>query len=359
LRQAIWSLGAEPRQLASGKLASESTLEDMIVAAPAILGEPWLLIGRQEITRFNGRVDLLALAPDASLVLIEIKRDRTPRDVVAQALDYASWVETLDADAIAAIYRRFRPDADLATDFRTRFGIPLEEDLLNQTHRIVIVAGQLDDDSERIVRYLAERGIAIDVLCFQVFQCGEETLLARAWLGAASDSEPVPPQQAAVAASEPWNGQFYASFGDGASRSWDEARRWGFISAGGAAWYSKTLHLLRPGDRVWVKSPDHGFLGVGHVTTTATPARAFRVREPNGREVPILEVLSGGQYHREFVDDDERCEWFVGIQWEKAIDRAEGIREIGLFGNQNTVCRPTTPKWRATVERLRQRFGVS
>ena len=30
--------------------------------------------------------------------------------------------------------------------------------------------------------------------------------------------------------------------------------------------------------------------------------------------------------------------------------------EPGLFGNQNTVCRPTARKWRSTVERLKQRF---
>ncbi|MFC7694153.1 hypothetical protein ACFQY5_36115 [Paeniroseomonas aquatica] len=30
--------------------------------------------------------------------------------------------------------------------------------------------------------------------------------------------------------------------------------------------------------------------------------------------------------------------------------------EIGLFGNQNTVCKPTTPKWRSTVERLKTHF---
>ena len=35
---------------------------------------------------------------------------------------------------------------------------------------------------------------------------------------------------------------------------------------------------------------------------------------------------------------------------------SEAVREIGMFGNQNTVCRPTTPKWRWTIERLKQRF---
>ena len=27
-----------------------------------------------------------------------------------------------------------------------------------------------------------------------------------------------------------------------------------------------------------------------------------------------------------------------------------------MFGNQNTVCKPTTPKWRSTVERLKAHF---
>jgi hypothetical protein len=34
----------------------------------------------------------------------------------------------------------------------------------------------------------------------------------------------------------------------------------------------------------------------------------------------------------------------------------KAVREIGLFGNQNTVCKPTTPKWRSTVERLKEKF---
>lgn len=57
-----------------------------------------MLIGRQQATGFGGRIDLLAVAPDGSLVLIELKRDRTPREVVAQALHYAGWVEKLRAE---------------------------------------------------------------------------------------------------------------------------------------------------------------------------------------------------------------------------------------------------------------------
>jgi hypothetical protein len=48
-----------------------------------------MLIGRQEDTGLGGRVDLLAVAPDGAVVLIELKRERTPREVLAQAVDYS------------------------------------------------------------------------------------------------------------------------------------------------------------------------------------------------------------------------------------------------------------------------------
>lgn len=50
---------------------------------------------------------------------------------------------------------------------------------------------------------------------------------------------------------------------------------------------------------------------------------------------------------------------FVPVQWEKTVPLERAVQEIGFFGNQNTVCKPTTPKWRSTVERLKERFGVA
>ena len=38
----------------------------MIVSSPEILSREWMLIGRQEPTGLGGRIDLLAIAPDAS-----------------------------------------------------------------------------------------------------------------------------------------------------------------------------------------------------------------------------------------------------------------------------------------------------
>ena len=357
IRNAIWTVGDKPQPLAEARLPSERVLEDMIVAAPRILSDEWMLIGRQERTGNGGIIDLLAIAPDGALVLIELKRDRTPREVVAQAIDYACWVEGLEADEIAAVYARFAPGRNLSGDFQAFFGQPLDEDQLNQDHEIVIVATHLDDSSERIVEYLNQRGIPINVLCFQIFIHGEQQLLSRAWL-----LDPVETQVSVVTQTkrgtrerEPWNGEFYACFGHGSTRSWDEGRRYGFICAGGGSWYSNTLNLLSIGDRVWVKAPGYGFVGVGEVTGPREPITEFRITAEGG-ERPALETLNGATYHREFAHDEDRREYFVPVRWLHSVPLDQAVNDIGLFGNQNTVCKPTTPKWRTTVERLKERW---
>jgi hypothetical protein len=85
------------------------------------------------------------------------------------------------------------------------------------------------------------------------------------------------------------------------------------------------------------------------------PASTFKVSTPDG-ELPILQVAKRGSYLRDSVNDPERCEYFVPMQWLQTVPLEKAVREIGLFGNQNTVCKPTTPKWRSTVERLKEKF---
>jgi len=45
----------------------------------------------------------LALDQDANLIVMELKRDKTPRDIIAQVLDYGSWVRELKADRLGQI----------------------------------------------------------------------------------------------------------------------------------------------------------------------------------------------------------------------------------------------------------------
>jgi hypothetical protein len=351
IKHAIWKVGTKPAQIRSGTLSSEQQLEEMIVAEPSILSPEWMLIGRQESTVFGGRIDLLAIAPDASLVLIELKRDRTPREIVAQALDYASWLERLEADEVAAIYRRFSSGGDLGAAFQQRFGQPLDADDLNASHQIIIVAAELDDSTERIIGYLNEREIPINVLFFQVFEHGTDRLLSRAWM-----IDPAETQSNAVTSSakggerQPWNGEVFVSFGGGCD--WEDARKLGFISAGGGNWYTRTLRMLKPNDRIWVRIPGVGYVGVGRVVDAVTPGDAFTV-EHEGALKPVFDALRNGDDLRAQAQDPERAEHFVRVQWLDTVSEGQAFDELGLFGNQNTVCKPTTPQWPSTIERLK------
>ncbi|HEX3446497.1 MAG TPA: hypothetical protein VHS80_17415 [Chthoniobacterales bacterium] len=92
--------------------------------------------GQQEDTGRGGRIDLLGIAPDGALVLIELKRSRTPREVVAQALDYAGWVEELSGERIAEIFSRFSGGKNFQTEFKDCFGVEMDEDSLSSSrHR--------------------------------------------------------------------------------------------------------------------------------------------------------------------------------------------------------------------------------
>lgn len=63
----------------------ESRLEELIEADPAILGEPVLFIGRQVPTAHGRYIDLLGVDANGGLHVLEFKRNRTPRDVVASS----------------------------------------------------------------------------------------------------------------------------------------------------------------------------------------------------------------------------------------------------------------------------------
>ena len=91
---------------------------------------------------------------------------KTPRDVVAQAIDYASWVVTL-ADyqlieippAVAQCYGRTL--VTLGEAFEAKFGYGVDSVTLNESHQLVVVATQLDASSERIINYLNEHAQSV------------------------------------------------------------------------------------------------------------------------------------------------------------------------------------------------------
>ena len=153
----------------------ESTLEKWLESNPdgILEDEGILIIGRQIRTDLGGFIDLVGVDREGNAVVVELKRDRTPRDVVAQALEYAAFAERLDADALESILRVYHSDDSLSLpdNHRECFGLDEAEGVaFNKDQRIVIIGQRVTPGIRRSAAFLASKGIRITCVEFSFFQ---------------------------------------------------------------------------------------------------------------------------------------------------------------------------------------------
>jgi hypothetical protein len=118
------------------------------------------------------------------------------------------------------------------------------------------------------------------------------------------------------------------------------------------------MSLLEPGRRIFVNVPGTGYVGVGTVEAPAVRGSDFMVTDESGATVPISKAPQlKGRYGFD-VDDEDKAEFFAKVRWTKTVPLDGAIKEIGLFGNQNSVCKPTAQKWTHTVKRVSELFGL-
>ncbi|MDD5722160.1 MAG: hypothetical protein PHY29_00315 [Syntrophales bacterium] len=88
----------------------EAVLEDWLESNPdGIIEEGKLLIvGRQVVTNFGGFIDLLGIDRHGTTVVVKVKGNRTPRDTLARALEYASFAARLDTEQLEGILRLYQ-----------------------------------------------------------------------------------------------------------------------------------------------------------------------------------------------------------------------------------------------------------
>ena len=181
----LWSIENDRlRERRRRSLDFEERLEGWISADPTIVSRELMIGGLHVKTGFGGVVDLLGLEESGDLVVLNVKRESSPRDVTAQALDYAAWAQGLSNEEVTAIADSYlAAKGPLDDAFQHYFGKEIP-DSLNDSHRILIVAAELDPSSERIIRFLSEgHGVDINAVSFQQFELadGSETL-ARVFL---------------------------------------------------------------------------------------------------------------------------------------------------------------------------------
>ncbi len=160
-------------------------LQEWIAKFPAMLGEELLII-QKEFDGFQDtkeRLDLLAVDKSGNLVIIENKLDDSGKDVVWQALKYASYCSSLTKDDIKGIYQNYLNQYDsgksAASELSGFFRREYDEIILNRgtSQRILFVAANFRKEVTSTALWLLN--FNVNVQCFRVtpYQKGEDLFL--------------------------------------------------------------------------------------------------------------------------------------------------------------------------------------
>jgi hypothetical protein len=161
---------------------TEQRLEELLVASPDLLAEGLNIVARQLPTE-AGFPDLLGVDQDGRLVVLELKRGTLTREAVAQVLDYGSDLGERDVEELARLIEEHSGQASVEEieDFLDWHGreYPNGSDALKKTPRMILVGLGVDERAKRIVNFLAETGVDIQLLTFHAFNLDGRLLLAK------------------------------------------------------------------------------------------------------------------------------------------------------------------------------------
>ncbi len=178
-------------EINQSKLNLEERIENWLENDISIIANDLLVIGRQVETSFGGIIDILCLDSNGDVVIVELKKDKTPRVIAAQVIDYGSWVQDLSFEKIAVIGNAYYRVEGLKEAFRNKFGEEYPE-IVNESHKMLVVASEIDSSTERIIKYLSETyGVGINAITFNYFKKdGGKEYLSRVFLIDPSEVKP-------------------------------------------------------------------------------------------------------------------------------------------------------------------------
>ena len=178
-------------QINEGKLKSINTrlqdngrtepydLEPWIHSNPEILGSDIAIIGRQ-ISSKSGPIDLLGIDLSGNLIVIELKRDKLPREALAQAIDYVSDVAMWSIDKISEVCVS-NSEKTLEEIFEDKFpDVDIENLNINSMQRILLVGFSIESSLERMIEWLSDGynvNINAIILSYVKTSNGEEMLM--------------------------------------------------------------------------------------------------------------------------------------------------------------------------------------
>ena len=309
----------------------EKRLKKWIFEDISLLGLDLLILGQEVHTAYGGFIDILAIDGEGNLVIIELKRDKTPRDIIAQCLDYGTWVKDLSYDEIINIHNSYM-NLDLDNEFEEYFECKLPNEI-NKNYRIIIVAESLDDSTERIANHLNDDyHVDINAIFFNVFEKNGKEFIGRSWL---KDPEDIIIEKKRK---QNWTGYYFVNTGilDGKARKWELNIKYSFVSAGGGNRWVNAIKKLKKGDKIFALIKGKGYVGYGIVEEEAIIVKNYLFE---GKKI-LDNFIDFSEDHIWKKDkESSKDEWIVKVKWIKIVDEKDAKWTKGIFANQNVVCK--------------------
>lgn len=158
-----------PTDFTSQNLLERYDIQEWIEKTPDILGEDFLIVGKELLLPSGSRLDLLAIDKNARLAIIELKRDESGKDVDWQAIKYTSYCSNFLVEEIISHYATYLNSDE--EDARARIDEFIDEELeiLNHSQRIILVSKEYHSDVISAVLWLRDYGIDIECLRLKPF----------------------------------------------------------------------------------------------------------------------------------------------------------------------------------------------
>ena len=162
-------------------------IQEWVAANPDILGDELLIIAKEfaEFDQTRERLDLLAVAPDGQLVIIELKRDDTGEDAHWQAIKYASRFRGAKKDRLVEMLASYHQmeEEEARRKLLEHTDSNEELDRLNENQRIILASHRFAPQVTSAALWLNDQAERDLISCVQLTpykdaESGELYLLA-------------------------------------------------------------------------------------------------------------------------------------------------------------------------------------
>jgi hypothetical protein len=162
----LWKIESDDViKISKEPLDYEHRLEKWLIEDITILSQNLAVIGSQVVSPYGKKIDILAINSSGDLVIIEFKRNKPNREVIAQVLDSATWIKDLCYDELTNILNTYGKSEykDIEEFFTATFNKKAKEIGLNSDHQMIIVGSEIDESTVRIINYLAKEPYYLNI----------------------------------------------------------------------------------------------------------------------------------------------------------------------------------------------------